>query len=88
MQKAMNHMHRNIVYLQDINREVMVGKRNSNCISCGVGPKTTSDGQRFNTSMPHGSRAASETIGNYESINHVQGYDGRLYIAGPDSSQQ
>ena len=37
-QKAINQMHRNITQLQDLNTDVMVGKRNSNCISCGTGP--------------------------------------------------
>ena len=31
-------MHKNVTSLMDINFEVMVGKRNANCISCGVGP--------------------------------------------------
>ena len=38
-QKAINHMHRNVMHLQELNRDVMVGKRNTNCISCGVAPK-------------------------------------------------
>lgn len=37
-QKAINQMHKNILHLQDLNKDVMVGKRNANCISCGTGP--------------------------------------------------
>lgn len=86
IQKAINHMHRNIMHLQELNRDVMVGKRNTNCISCGLGPQTAPE-SRHQTISP-GARAATDPqqTGQYESLQHVQGLDGRLYIADSDGA--
>lgn len=80
LQKAMNHMHKNVVHLQELNRDVMVGKRNTNCISCGTGPARPATEAR-NQPSP-GARAAEAATGNYESVQQVQGQDGRMYVAG------
>jgi hypothetical protein len=63
-----------------INHDVIIGKRNSNCISCGVMSGTAKERQvdkikkgpvdfdyRFNSK--------------FESLTHVKGLDGRLYIS-------
>lgn len=37
LQLAINKMHQAIVELQDANRDVLLGKRTTNCLSCGKG---------------------------------------------------
>jgi hypothetical protein len=37
LQLALNKMHQAIVELQDANRDVLLGKRTTNCLSCGKG---------------------------------------------------
>ena len=37
LQKAINKMHECIIDLQEINKDVLLGRRNANCISCSKG---------------------------------------------------
>ena len=36
-QKVMNKMHSNITELQEVNKDVLLGKKNVNCLSCNKG---------------------------------------------------
>lgn len=42
-QTAINKMHAVVIELQEVNKDVIVGKRNLNCLSCGI-----KDGQSTN----------------------------------------
>ena len=35
-QTAINKMHAVVIELQEVNKDVIVGKRNLNCLSCGI----------------------------------------------------
>ena len=35
-QQAINRMHSIVIELQEANKDVLVGKRNFNCLSCGI----------------------------------------------------
>ena len=35
-QTAINKMHSVVIELQEVNKDVIVGKRNLNCLSCGI----------------------------------------------------
>ena len=72
-------MNKNVASLMDINFEVMVGKRNSNCISCGVGPNKQKIERQFSENRDNNLSILSET--KYDSHKHIKGKDGKFYIS-------
>lgn len=75
-----------MVILLKINHDVIIGKRNSNCISCGVPSAGASSTvppikDKLLEKVKRGSvdfdaRHSSK----FESLKHVKGQDGRQYI--------
>lgn len=58
MQHAINRMHTVVLELQEANRDVLLGKRNLNCLSCGVKDDkqaeltTGTDGRLYRGNLP------------------------------------
>ena len=62
-QQAINKMHLVIIELQEANKDVLVGKRNYNCLSCGVKDS-------------NGATSPTQTI---NALQAIPGKDGRIY---------
>lgn len=71
IQKAMNQMHKNIINLMKINHDVIIGKRNANCISCGTLPSSAKD--KLNEKIKRGSVEFDSKMSKFESLKHVKG---------------
>ena len=54
-----------VLDLQEANKDVLVGKRNVNCLSCGI---------KENAGL-----AGQSTVGGLSSLNTINGKDGRVY---------
>ena len=68
IQKALNQMHKNIVSLMKINHQVMVGKRNANCIACAGPP---AGAKEHNDRIKRGSVDFDSKMSKFESLKHV-----------------
>lgn len=64
-------MHKNVTSLMDINYEVMVGKRNANCISCGIGPDQQKIEKHFGEKGNYNNSVLNET--KHDSLKHIKG---------------
>ena len=58
-QQAINRMHAVMVELQEANKDVLLGKRNVNCLSCGVTDASANvtmgkDGRVYRASLSRG----------------------------------